>query len=203
MTRSKPLIIGITGTIGSGKSTVGRILATQNVPVIDSDKVVHDLFDSSEKLKSAIKTAFGQQVINSAGKIDRQQLGAIVFADPARRKELESIVHPATIEEIQKQIQALSNNRFVAVLVPLLFEARLESHYDLIWSVYTDEQTLRTRLRSRDGLTDEEIDKRLAAQFKQVDKSARAAHTIDNSGTTEETEKQLLLLIEKLKKDPE
>ncbi len=203
MTKPKPLIIGITGTIGSGKSTVGRILAEQDVPVIDSDRVVHNLFESNDELKAAIKNEFGASVIDLEGNIDRQRLGAIVFADPTRRKQLEAIVHPATIEEIQKQILSLPNNQFVAVLVPLLFEAGLEKQYDLIWSVYTEEQTLKGRLKSRDGLTDEEIEKRLAAQMKQNEKSKRATHTIDNSGTTDETEKQVLQLLGQLKKDSE
>lgn len=203
MTRSKPLVIGITGTIGSGKSTVGRVVEAQNIPVIDSDRVVHDLFDCNKELKNAIEQRFGSQVIDPSGKIDRQSLGTIVFADPVRRKELEAIVHPATINEIERQIQTLSDHPFVAVLVPLLFEARLEEHYDLIWSVYTDEKTLRERLRSRDGLSDEEIERRLAAQLSQNEKSTRAAHTIDNSGTTEETERQVLQLINTLKKETE
>lgn len=203
MTNKKPFVIGITGTIGSGKSTVGRILAHEGIPVIDSDKVVHDLFDFDEQMQDALVNEFGKDILVEVGdsrKIDRIALGRIVFSDPAARKRLEKIVHPATIAACRNAVSEFSDRQAVAVLVPLLFEANLENDYDEIWTVFANEEVLRNRLKERDKLTDEEIDKRLAAQLAQSEKKARAQNLIDNSGTKEETERQVKTLVESLLK---
>lgn len=199
----RPYTIGVTGTIGSGKSRVGGILKDLGIPVIDSDIVVHELFSDNESLKNSIRSRFGDSVIQqSNGKetVDRKALGKIVFADAAARKDLESIVHPATIDECGRRINAASDSDLVAVLVPLLFEAGLENHYDEIWAVYTDEKTLRKRLSARDNLSVEEVERRLSAQLSQNEKVSRSSERIDNSGTVEETEKQVRALVEKVRR---
>jgi len=201
--KQKPFLIGITGTIGSGKSKVGAILEELGIPVIDSDIVVHDLFSKSAPLKEAIRSRFGDGVISGSGddeKVDRTALGKIVFGDAAARKDLESIVHPATIKECQRRVSEHQDSDLVAMLVPLLFEAGLEKHYDQIWALYTDDAILRSRLSARDNLTPEEVDRRLAAQLPQSDKVSRADERIDNSGTLEETKAQVLQLVEKVKR---
>lgn len=200
--RNKPFTIGVTGTIGSGKSRVGVILKDMGIPVIDSDIVVHELFSNDETLKNSIKSRFGDSVVheeNGREIVDRAALGKIVFADAAARKVLESIVHPATIQECRRRIEAEHESDLVAVLVPLLFEAGLEKHYDEIWAVYTDEQTLRKRLGARDKLSIEEVERRLAAQLPQAEKVSRSSEKIDNSGTVEETEAQVITLVDKVR----
>ena len=199
----RPYVIGITGTIGSGKSGVGAVLKEMNIPVIDTDVVVHDLFSNDDALKTAIRSRFGNDTIltrDGSEIVDRQALGKIVFADASARKDLEGIVHPATIEETQRRIEHSGVSDLVAVLVPLLFEAGLEKHYDEIWAIYTDEKTLRTRLSARDNLNEEEVEKRLAAQLPQKEKVSRSDETINNSGTIEQTKQQVVSLIEKVRK---
>lgn len=198
----RPYTIGVTGTIGSGKSRVGAILSDMGIPVVDSDIVVHDLFSNNEAMKDSIRSRFGDGVVhNNNGKetVDRTALGKIVFADTAARKDLESIVHPATIQECRRRIEEQSGSDIVAVLVPLLFEAGLEKHYDEIWAVFTDEQTLRKRLGARDNLSIEEVERRLAAQLSQKEKISRSSEKIDNSGTVEETAAQVIALVEKVR----
>jgi dephospho-CoA kinase len=196
---NRPYVIGITGTIGSGKSAVGGVLEAAGVPIIDSDKVVHELFEESEALRTAIQNRFGDSVIsNSNGieKVDRAALGQIVFNDADARKSLEAIVHPATIAECRRRIEAFGEkNDIVAVLVPLLFEAGLEKQYDEIWAIYADPETLKQRLQARDNLSLQDVERRLAAQLPQDEKRSRSDFAIDNSGTLAETAAQVTSLL--------
>ncbi len=192
-----PRIIAITGTIGSGKSMVGKILEEVGVPVIDTDKIVHHLLTQTTPTRKAVVERFGTEIQNDDGSIDRRKLGPIVFKDPAARKDLEAMVHPAVILECRRRVQDLADKPLVAILVPLLFEAGLGNEYDESWSVFTDETVLRERLRRRDGLTEQQIDQRLSAQWSQ-DKKAQLAHrVIDNSGSADATRKAVETLVEK------
>lgn len=173
--------------------------------MIDTDRIVHDLLEGDHAVIAAITDRFGKDITRSLeGRttIDRTRLGRLVFADPAARRDLERIVHPATILECRRRIDALASSGLVAVLVPLLFEAGLESEYDEIWTVFTDEKSLKRRIMERDGLSGEDTDRRLAAQLSQAEKISRSRHTIDNSGTKENTRKQVEALVEKLKSGP-
>jgi len=198
-----PYVIGITGTIGSGKSAVGHVLERMGVPVIDSDAVVHELFEESIDLRSAIRKRFGDSVIvshNGIEKVDRPALGRIVFKDADARKDLEEIVHPATIAECRRQIaKASERSDVVAVLVPLLFEAKLEKQYDEIWAIYANPETLKKRIQQRDQLSMPDVDRRLAAQLPQEQKVSRADYSIDNSGTLEDTARRVEELIAQLR----
>ena len=201
-TKSRPFIIGITGTIGSGKSTVGEIINKEAIPVIDTDHIVHNLFNSDTAIISAIRDRFGPEVIihnGGAQEIDRIKLGKIIFNDKDAKKDLEAIVHPATILACRRIIAQHSESPIVAVLVPLLFEARLESEYDQIWTVYTDLDVLTNRLSERDDLDQNEIEKRLSAQLSQEEKIKRANHVINNSGTKDETKAQIITLLDKIR----
>jgi dephospho-CoA kinase len=192
-------IIGITGSIGSGKSTVGNILESLAVPVIDTDMVVHKILAESKPAQEQILAAFGKEILNdTTNAIDRAKLGALVFSNENKRKQLEAIVHPLVLEECTRQIATLSQAPQIAVLVPLLFEAGLEDRYDEVWVVVTKESDIRSRLQKRDGLSNEEIDQRLAAQLPQKEKAARADAIIDNSGSREETKKRVQELLTSL-----
>lgn len=188
-------IIGITGSIGSGKSTVGDILESLGVPVIDTDKIVHTLLANSELAHEKILTAFGPTILNADKTIDRTKLAFLVFNNENQRKKLEAIVHPLVLEECTKQITTLSQAKVIAVLVPLLFEAGLEDRYDEIWVVVADEATLRNRLKKRDNSSEEQISKRLAAQLPQEEKAKRADAIIDNSGSRDDTQKRVEQLL--------
>src|SRR5215471_8140141 len=167
-----PKIIGVTGTIASGKSTVGNLLADLGVPVIDTDTLVHELLTEDTPARRAVITRFGPAIVSddASGAVDRARLGKIVFADDRARKDLESIVHPAVITEYRRRVNDLLGHSVVAILVPLLFEAGVEGEFDEVWTVIANEEVLRSRLQSRDRLSDKEVDKRLTAQLPQSEK---------------------------------
>jgi dephospho-CoA kinase len=197
-----PFVLGITGTIGSGKSLVGKCLVECDIPILDSDTVVHSLFKDDQEVIGQIASTFGQTVVKKdetgLTMIDRQTLGAIVFADPDARTKLEQIVHPAVHRYCTRWIES-QNEDIVALLIPLLFETARPRKYDQVWSVTCDEKILRERLKARNNFSEEEIDSRLKAQLPQSEKASRADAVIDNSGDIETTRKKLLELVHDLK----
>jgi dephospho-CoA kinase len=192
--------IGVTGTIGSGKSLVGRILAEQNIPVLDVDDVVHNLLDTSKEVQTAIAKRFGDDVLMDDGsgsngkRVDRARLGKIVFHDENDRRDLEKIVHPAVLQYSEQWIEE-EGSPIAAVLIPLLFESGNPKRFAQVWSVSCHESILRARLKERSKLSSAEIDKRLAAQMSQEEKASLADCVIDNSGTVDETRRQVLSLL--------
>jgi dephospho-CoA kinase len=186
-----PYVIGVTGTIASGKSAVGKILSKLQVPVFDTDEIVHELLAEPTQTRKAVFERFGQSIADSNGSVNRRALGQIVFADESARRDLEAIVHPAVIAESRRRIDQLPNSAIAAVLAPLLFEAGLKNHYDETWSVYASGQSVKQRLMDRDKLSELEAERRLKAQWSQEKKAELADVKIDNSGTLEETEKQV------------
>jgi dephospho-CoA kinase len=191
-------VVAITGSIGTGKSLVGEILKKRGYPVLDTDALVHQLFDSSVELQQQIASRFGNAVIRQEGGVDRQALGKIVFDDPSARHDLERLVHPAVVQEVDRQLSLLQTE-VAFVLVPLLFEARVDARYDEAWTVTADETVLRERLRQNRGMTDEQINKRLAAQLPQAEKAKRSQEVIDNSGTISDTEQRVDAILQRLK----
>jgi len=193
----KTTVLGITGTIASGKSTVGKLLAERGIPVIDTDQLTHDVLAHDVSTKKAIVEQFGEDVLTNAS-IDRKKLGKIVFDNADFRRKLEQIVHPNVVMACRRKLAELKHEKVVAVLVPLLFEAGVQDEYDEIWTVYTADQVLQERLGARDKLDAEAIRQRLAAQLPQAEKCSRADQVIDNSFTEIETARQVDLLIKKL-----
>ncbi|MBX9571089.1 MAG: dephospho-CoA kinase [Candidatus Obscuribacterales bacterium] len=188
-------VIGITGTIASGKSLVGKLLEKMGLPVIDTDHVAHHVLKNDADVKEALRKRFGTGIFGADGHINRKALGAIVFSDDAARHDLDKIVHPAVIKACRQQVYALGPVPLVFLLVPLLFEAGLEEQYDEIWTVIASPEVVRERLKKRDGLTDEEAEKRIAAQYPQAEKARRSHHVIDNSGTEDDTRRQVEFLL--------
>lgn len=187
------VIIGLTGGIASGKSTVSRILRELGSPVIDADAIVHQLQAPGTPVTAAIAREFGPEVIRPDGSLDRAALGAIVFRDPARRKALETIVHPAVRERMWADVDRYrAEGRPAVVLdVPLLIEGGMYRTVDQVWLVYADRATEHARLMARDGLTAEEADRRIAAQMDLDEKRRYAQVIIDNRGSVAETREQV------------
>jgi dephospho-CoA kinase len=205
------LLLGITGTIGSGKSAVGRVLEELGVPVIDTDKVVHDLLGSDASTQEAVCRRFGRQLLsdiagNGTLQIDRKALGRLVFQDSKARRDLETIVHPrvrAVCASLTEAYRSEQKHLVLATLVPLLFESGSACLYHEVWTVVTDESLLRERLAQRDGLTPDLITQRLKAQFSQEKKAALAKRVIYNSGTLRDTADQVrTFLAELIQRDP-
>ena len=188
-------VIGITGTIASGKSLVGKLLEKMGLPVIDTDHVAHDVLKNDDEVKEALRKRFGHGIFGSDGFVNRKALGAIIFSDDAARRDLDKIVHPAVIKACRQRVYSLGSIPVVYLLVPLLFEAGLEDQYDEIWTVIASPEVVRERLKKRDGLTDQEAEKRIAAQYPQAEKARRSDHVIDNSGTEDDTKRQVDFLL--------
>ncbi len=191
--------IGITGTIGAGKSLVGQILEEVGIPVIDTDKIVHELLSSDKEVMREVKLEFPSAVIKDTDdieKISRKGLAKIIFTDKVAKSKLEKILHPRVREVCRKRMSDLANNdtgvRAIGVLVPLLFESNRQSDYDQVWTVVCPENILRERLAKRDNFSTEEIDKRLTGQLNQAEKSKLANRVLDNSKDRKYLRQQVL-----------
>lgn len=185
--------IGLTGGIGSGKSTVAQWFIKQGVPVLDADKTVHSLLKSDSLVISKITHEFGTEILDEKGQIIRSKLGSRVFSDEDARKRLECIVHPRVVESLSaEQAKLRVSGAEVCVWdVPLLYEAGFEKFVDQVWVVWIPRDVQIQRVRERDKLSLIEVEARIAAQGSLDDKRQRADVVIDNSGNELETAAQL------------
>jgi dephospho-CoA kinase len=186
-------IIGLTGGIASGKSTVAKMLRELNIPVVDADEEARLAVEKGEKAYYDIVSFFGEDILLSDGSIDRAKLGGIIFPNPEKRAVLNSIVHPAIKERMltkQKQYTE-AGNEVIVLDIPLLFEGKNNYEIDKIIVVYVDEQTQLERLMSRNQFRKNEALSRINSQMPLSQKRDLADAVIDNNGTIEETEKQL------------
>jgi len=173
------IILGLTGSIGMGKSTTAQLFAEEGVPVYDADAAVHVLYEG--EAASAIEAAFPGTTVN--GKVDRNRLSARVVNDPAAMKRLEEIVHPMLGASRQKFLQAAEQSGApVAVVdVPLLFETGGEKRVDAVVVVTTTPEVQRERILARPNMTDEKLDAILARQMPDAEKRRRANFVVDTS----------------------
>ncbi|MDI9480528.1 MAG: dephospho-CoA kinase [Bacillota bacterium] len=183
-------IIGLTGGIASGKSTVSRALRELGAIVIDADEVAHTIMEPGKPAWEDIIEHFGSGVLYADQTIDREKLGAIVFNNPERLQVLNQITHPRVGEQFKQIITTLRAEKSDAVLfieVPLLYETHMERICDEVWVVWVDEETQIQRLMKRDGLSREDALKRIDAQMSLDEKARRADFVIDNRYSIEET----------------
>jgi dephospho-CoA kinase len=187
------LVVGLTGGICTGKSTVSRMLADLGATVIDSDDVAHDLQAPGQVTYARVVQAFGPGILNAAGEIDRRRLGALVFAEPTRRAELEAIMHPAIVAESDRRVrEALAAGvQLVVVDAALLVEVGRHRTFPRLVVVVASEAEQVRRLRARNGLSESEARQRLAAQMPLSEKRRHAHHVIENSGDPSETAAQV------------
>ncbi|MGE5673806.1 MAG: dephospho-CoA kinase [Mycobacterium leprae] len=186
-------VVGLTGGIASGKSTVSRFLREMGAPVVDADVIVHELQQPGTAVLAAIVDQFGLEVLRPDGTLDRARLGQRVFADPQQRRQLEAIVHPAVEERMWAEVARLRSAGAQAVVldVPLLIEGGLYKQVDRVWLVYVDRATQRARLIERDHLSPAAAEARLAAQMPLDQKRQVADLVIDNRGSQGETRRQV------------
>ncbi len=193
-------IIGLTGGIGSGKSTVSEYLASKGIKIVDADKISHEMMENGSSLLEELAIAFGDEIINSDGSLNRRELARLAFATEEGKNLLNRITHKEISKRVDRQIAELkkSNERIIFFDAPLLFEAGMDSKTGETWLVHVDEATRISRVRDRDGLSEEEILARIKAQMSEEEKLARASHVLDNSGSVEELYAQVDSLLAEL-----
>lgn len=187
------LIIGLTGGIASGKSTVSTMFSDLNIPVIDADQLARDVVQPGKKAYEKIVSHFGREIVQQDQTLDRQKLGSIVFANDEKRQELNHIIHPAIRKQMVKQRDdyVRSKEPCVVLDIPLLFESQLMHYVHKIIVVYVDEDVQLKRLIKRDGFTQEEASQRIQSQLPLKEKAQKADAIIDNNGTIEQSATQL------------
>lgn len=191
------IVIGLTGNIGSGKSTVARRLAGLGAKTIDADQVARKVVLPGSACLEEIVREFGRSILNDQGELDRKKMGDVVFADPEARTRLNNIIHPWITEEIRGEItrfkkrpELLGSAGVLVVDAPLLIETGLQHNVDEVWVVKVDLKEQLQRLARRDGLAPEDVMNRLDAQLPQEEKLKYARRIIDNSGEPDATIKQ-------------
>lgn len=188
-----PLILGLTGSIGMGKSAVAAMFAAAGVPVFDADAEVHAMQGPGGELVGAIEAAFPGST--DAGGVKRDALGALVFGDPAALARLEAIVHPAVARRRARFLGAHADAPLVVFDVPLLFEKGGETTVDQIVVVSAPQDVQRARVLARPGMDSERLARILALQLPDAQKRARADHIIDTGTPLAETERAVRALI--------
>lgn len=187
-------IIGLTGGIGSGKSTVSAYLKSKGCRIIDADALARQMTEKGSPAIEKLRTAFGDKYFNDDGSLKRKELGAFVFAHPAQKKLLEEIVTKAVINESVATLEEWKKENYEGIAVldaPLLFECGMQKYMDETWLVKTDGETVIRRVMSRDGLSCDEIEGRINAQMPLSEKEKLADRVIDNSRDLEYLHKQV------------
>jgi dephospho-CoA kinase len=184
------LKVGLTGGIGSGKSSVSRLLAERGAVVIDADLIARQVVAPGTPGLAAILKQFGPAVMSN-GELDREALGRIVFADPEQLARLNAIVHPLVGAETARQTEAAGDAAVVVYDVPLLVENGLQSLYDVVVVVAAQPETQLARLVDQRGMTEQDARARIAAQLPLAEKVAVATYVIDNDGPREALEPQV------------
>ena len=192
---SRPfLLVGLTGGIATGKSTVAKMLRELGCVIIDADVLAREVVEPGEPAYEDIVAAFGSDVIQANGSLDRKRLGAIVFADAARRKRLEAMTHPRIRERFARRLQELTEQGFAGLVffdAAVMIESGNYRNMDRLVVVATDEATQRERLQGRDGIGADEAARRMASQMPVAEKAKLADHVIDNSVDRAATERQV------------
>ena len=190
------LVIGLTGGIGTGKSEVSRILQGLGATVIDADRVGHEAYRPHSYAWREVVDTFGEAILAPTGEIDRKLLGAVVFNDPDARAKLNSIMHPRMAEIIREKIADLGRQGTDVVVLEaaLLVEAGWDSFVDEVWVTCSPEDEVVDRLRRRNGLSEEEIMRRIRSQPPFEERARHATARVPNSGSVDELREEVELL---------
>jgi len=204
--KSACLIVGVTGGIASGKSTVSRMLEETGVPAVDFDALARQVVEPGQPALKEIVGLFGEKVLRGDGRLDRKKLAGIVFADERKRKALENITHPRIVEAFLNRASGIAAREPYAIIqavVPLLFEVNLQHLVHKVLLVYIPREMQIDRLMKRDGISREAAENILKAQLPIDEKLGYADFVIHNEGTLEETRRQVEQVWEELKKETE
>ncbi len=181
------MIIGITGSIATGKSVVTKYLAKKGFPIVDSDRLAQAELDRPETM-AALTQHFGEKILENQ-KINRKALGAIIFGNTEERLFLNSVIHPKVIARIRELTKG--NEETVFVDVPLLYEAKMEDLFDQVIVVYANPANQLKRLMARDHISETYARQKISAQMDVEMKISRADHVINNNGSVKETHRQI------------
>ena len=192
------LVIGLTGGLASGKTTVARLLRNEGFPVIDADEIAREILRPGQRVFHCVKRKFGPSILTLSGEINRTKLGTIVFKHPNLRKRLEHLTHPEIIRRIRRRIAA-SQEPILIISAPLIYETKQEKLFDLIWAVYATRSQCIARAIKRNGMSGSQIRRRIQAQIPLKNKAQRADFVIQNTGTKRKLEKQVRDLAETLR----
>lgn len=192
------MIIGLTGGIASGKSTVSKILRELGVEIIDADIKAKEISEREDVVKE-IGNIFGKEVINSEGKIDRLKIKEIVFNNKEKLKKLNDLIHPKVMEEFKKIKENTGKNDIIIFDVPLLFESGMDKMCDKIILVFTDKKIQIKRMLERDGITEELAEKIINSQMSLEEKLNKSQIHLENNGTIEDLRKKSETIYRELK----
>jgi dephospho-CoA kinase len=185
----KPITIGLTGGIGSGKSTAAKILAELGAPAIDADKVGHEIYQPGTPAYGELIDTFGEGILAPDRTIDRRKLGPIVFADPAALKRLNAIVHPKMFARLGEMVAAMRRGgeaRPIVIEAAILIEANWQPLFDEIWLVTAARERVIERVERDRGLKPEQTEARIRAQLSDEERRKYATSVIRNDGSLEE-----------------
>jgi len=200
----KVILVGLTGGIASGKSTVSALFREEGAFIIDADKISHELIRKGGKAYELVVSVFGKAILEPSEEIDRKKLGSIVFSHPAQCERLNKIIHPLVFEKLNAEKHRISLEHPQSVIVfdaPLLIEAKAHKKMDWVLLVYADREVQLDRLKRRDGLTRTEAERRISTQLPIDEKIPLVDEVLDNRELLPEIKKKVheiyLRLLEK------
>lgn len=190
------MIIGLTGSIASGKSTVAQMLADYGLPIVDADLVARQVVEPGSETLMQIAEVFGQDIILPTGEMNRAKVGSIIFGDEEKRAQLNGIIHPAIRTEMLRQRDRyVADGKHVIMDIPLLFESKLQHFVEKILVVTVSKEKQLTRLMARNDLTQDEALARISSQLPLAVKEQGADAIIYNDGTIDESRVQLIAIL--------
>jgi dephospho-CoA kinase len=193
-------VVGLTGGIATGKSTVSKMFSESLIPVIDTDTIARDLLNKDTECYQEVVGYFGEEILFLNHEIDRKKLGKIIFHDKEKRQKLNDIVHPKVIHIVLNEIEKHKElgTKILVVDVPLLYESGFDQYMDDVIVVYTNKEMQKERLMSRDNINSDYADKKMNAQMSLEEKVKQADYVIDNSKSILETKKAFNKIVEEL-----
>ena len=188
------LKVALTGGIASGKSTVCKAFSRLGAKVLDADEVAREVVLPGRSAWTKLKHVFGSEFFSPDGYLDRRRMRKLIFSDPVKRRQINTIVHPEVVREINRRYEkmsAMEPGGIFIVDIPLLLEVGAADRFDLVLVVYVDEEVQLERLVQRDGLSRDEANQALRAQIPLRQKAEKADFVIDNNGSLQQTEAQV------------
>jgi dephospho-CoA kinase len=188
------LLVGLTGSIATGKSTVSEMFRRKGAEIIDADQIAREVVEPGTEGLARIVREFGPGMLDEEGKLNRERLGARIFQNPAEREKLNRLLHPLIVDSMRAKTEKIKKEKDPDLLiwdVPLLIEGNLTQWVEAVILVYTPKEIQLERLMKRNALSKEEAEKRILAQMDIEEKKKYADYVIDNRGTLSETERQV------------